>query len=252
MTTTTGAGWATAVRARLGLGRLLPLGEAADGAWLAERAARAVLLRAATAVRGVAPGLLRVGLAGGGAAGEAPFPVPPGGLPPGPLRITAEFTATPERPLPVLAEEVREALFAAAVAELGLMVVEVDLRVTGLVEELPATGPAEGGDGSSDAPVSAHPPGGTSATAEDPASKKSATKDPAGLAALTVEGVAALTDVLGTPVHRAPGLLRVEVAVTAGHRALDVARSVRTAVTATVTATAPEATAVTVLVSEIR
>ncbi|MET9435401.1 hypothetical protein [Streptomyces sp. NPDC006551] len=220
-------GWATTVRERLGPGRLLPLGEAKDGAWLTERAARTVLLRAAAAVRGVVPGPLRVALVAPDE--EAPLPVPPGGLPPGPLRITAEFAATTERPLPVLAEEVREALFASAAGELGLGVAEVDLRVTGLVEG-PAGGPK--------APAPAPPPGRTSPAADDPAA----------LAALAVEGVAALTDVLGAPVHRSEGRLRVELAVTSGHRALDVARSVRTRLTSST----PEGTAVTVLVSEIR
>ncbi|MGW0467201.1 hypothetical protein ACWDX6_18275 [Streptomyces sp. NPDC003027] len=221
-------GWATTVRERLGPGRLLPLGEATDGAWLTERAARTVLLRAAAAVRGVVPGPLRVALVAPGE--EAPFPVPPGGLPPGPLRITAAFAATAERPLPVVAEELREALFASAAGELGLGVVEVDLRVTGLVEDPAAGGP--------ESPAPAPPPGRTSPAADDPAA----------LAALAVEGVAALTDVLGAPVHRSEGRLRVELAVTSGHRALDVARSVRTRLIAS----APEATAVTVLVSEIR
>ncbi|CAM5583418.1 hypothetical protein [Streptomyces narbonensis] len=53
---------------------------------------------------------------------------------------------------------------------------------------------------------------------------------------------------LGPPVHRASGRVRVELAVTAGHRPLDVVRDVRNAVTAA----AGEATAVTVLVSELR
>lgn len=215
------------VRERLGPGRLLPLGEATDGAWLTERATRTVLLRAAAAVRGVVPGQLRVALVAPGE--EAPFPVPPGGLPPGPLRITADFAATAERPLQVVAEELREALFASAAGELGLGVVEVDLRVTGLVEG-PAGGP--------ESPAPAPPPGRTSPAVDDPAA----------LAALAVEGVAALTDVLGAPVHRSEGRLRVELAVTSGHRPLDVARSVRTRLTES----APEGTAVTVLVSEIR
>ncbi|MEU6881158.1 hypothetical protein [Streptomyces sp. NPDC046712] len=232
MTTTAGTGWTAAVRERLGPGRLLPLGEAADGAWLTERAARAVLLRAVSAVRGVVPGTLRVGLVEAGA--EAPFPVPPGGLPPGTLRISAEFAAEYgtewSRPLPTLAKEAREALFASAKEQLGLAVVEVDLRVTGLTEP--------GSEAPADSPDATPPPGRTSPAPEDPAA----------VAALAVEGVAALTDVLGTAVHRGPEMLRVEVAVAAGHRALDVARAVRT----TATATAPEGTAVTVLVSEIR
>ncbi|MEV4948832.1 hypothetical protein [Streptomyces sp. NPDC053755] len=224
---TTAESWATAVRRRLGPGRLLPLGEATDGAWLTERAARGVLLSAAAAVRGAAPGSLRVGLVA--PSGEEPLPVPPGGLPPGPLRITAEFAATAGIPLPGLAEAVRQALFSAAGTVLGLAVTEVDLRVTGLVETE---------DGGRDEPSAAPPPGRTSPAAEDPAA----------LEALAVDGVAALTDVLGAPVHRSEGALRVELAVTAGHRALDVARAVRTRLTAS----APRGTAVTVLVSEIR
>ncbi|RST09978.1 hypothetical protein EF908_40860, partial [Streptomyces sp. WAC04770] len=36
-------GWTAAVRQRLGLGRLLPLGGATDGVWIAETAAASVL-----------------------------------------------------------------------------------------------------------------------------------------------------------------------------------------------------------------
>lgn len=232
MTTTPGVGWApaaaSAVRERLGPGRLLPLGEAADGAWLAERAARAVLLRAAGSVRGVVPGALRVGLATAG--GKAPWPVPPGGLPPGTLRITGEFAAeaarVADRPLPELAEAVRGALFASAERELGLAVVAVDLRVTGLAETAP------------DSPATTPPPGRTAARATD---------DPVARAVLGVPGVAGLTSVLGRPVHRTPGALRVELAVFPGHRVLDVARAARTEAAGT----AAKGTAVTVLVSEI-
>ncbi|MGW6569442.1 hypothetical protein [Streptomyces sp. NPDC054975] len=233
MTTTSGAGRAEALRGRFRLGRLLPLGEATDGAWLAESAARRVLLRAAATVRGVVPGKLRVGLAE--ERPDAPFPVPPGGLPPGTLRITGDFAAewaagdarVAGRPLPVLAEEVREALFASADRDLGLVVTAVDLRVTGLAEAAP------------DSPAPTPPPGRTPAPAAD---------DPVAFAVLGVPGVVGLTSVLGTPVHRAPGALRVELAVGVNHRSLDVARAVR----ARVAETAPGATAVTVLVAEIR
>lgn len=68
------------------------------------------------------------------------------------------------------------------------------------------------------------------------------------LAALGVAGVAGVTDALGPPVRRGSDGVRVELAVTAGARPLDVARAVRTAVTAV----APEAAAVTVVVSELR
>ncbi|MFG2645425.1 hypothetical protein ACGFYP_31155 [Streptomyces sp. NPDC048370] len=234
MTTTSGAGWVGTVRERLGPGRLLPLGAAADGAWLTERAARTVLLRAAGAVRGVVPGALRVGLAKAGA--DTPFPVPPGGLPPGTLRITGEFAVesarVKDRPLPALAEEVRGALFASAERDLGLVVVAVDLRVTGLAEAAPDSSPAT-------------PPVGRTAT---PAPEGPTSEDPAALALLGVPGVAGLTSVLGAPVHRTPGTLRVELAVAGGHRALDVARAARTRAAGT----APGATAVTVLVAEIR
>ncbi|MGW3562249.1 hypothetical protein ACWDNT_34140, partial [Streptomyces sp. NPDC000963] len=86
---TTTEGWTAAVRDRLAPGRLLPLGTAEDGAWITERAVRQALDRTATAVRGVVPGRLRVGLDPDGEQGPEPLPVPPGGLPPGPLRITA-------------------------------------------------------------------------------------------------------------------------------------------------------------------
>ncbi|WP_405852917.1 hypothetical protein OG361_09575 [Streptomyces sp. NBC_00090] len=240
---TTGESWAAAVRDRLAPGRLLPLGAAADGAWITERAARRVFDAAAAAVRGVVPGELRIGPDPGTEAEQGPetvsesetetapvpetFPVPPGGLPPGPLRISAKFGAVAGHPLPELAAELRAALLAAAEDGLGLVVAAVDLRVTELVDAAPRnSGPAD-------------PP---------PGRPSPATDEPAALAALRVEGVAGVTDALGPPVHRAPGRVRVELAVTAGHRPLDVARAVRRAVTAA----AQEATTVTVVVSELR
>ncbi|MEU8761650.1 hypothetical protein [Streptomyces sp. NPDC048659] len=205
--------------------RLLPLGAPADGAWIAERTVREVLAGAARAVRGTVPEPPRFRLAV--AAAEAPFPVPPGGLPPGELGVSVAFAAVAGRPLPQLAARLRAALLRAAEETFGLVVAGVDLRVTELLDTPPD-------------PVDPAPPaGGTSPPAP---------VDPAALAALAVEGVAALTDVYGDPVLRVAGDLRVEVAVTAGRRALDVARAVRTAVTAA----APEAETVTVVVSELR
>ncbi|MGY3335560.1 hypothetical protein ACVW0K_001659 [Streptomyces filamentosus] len=221
---TTGDGWTAAVRDRLAPGRLLPLGTAAEGTWLAERAAREVLLRAASAVRGAVPGALRIGAADGGPADGA-FPVPPGGLPPGPLRIDAEFAAVAGRPLPETAEEVRAALLAAAEG-LGLAVTEADLRVTDLLDRAPDEEPAP------------PPPGRTSP----------ATDDPVALAVLRVPGVAGVTDALGPPVHRGPDAVRVECAVTAGRPPAEVARAARTAAAAA----APPGAAVTVLVTELR
>ncbi|MFJ3583684.1 hypothetical protein ACIPPS_15815 [Streptomyces sp. NPDC090127] len=174
------------------------------------------------------PGALRVGLAQEGP--DAPFPVPPGGLPPGTLRITGDFASEAAqaavRPLPGMAEEVRAALLTSAERELGLVVAAVDLRVTGLVE------------GPGDSPATA-PPVGRFAPAPD---------DPEAHALLGVPGIAGLTSVLGSPLHRTPGALRIELAVAAGHRALDVARAAR----ARAAGTAPEGTAVTVLVSELQ
>ncbi|MEU4081773.1 hypothetical protein DEJ45_28005 [Streptomyces venezuelae] len=246
---TTAEGWTAAVRDRLAPGRLLPLGTATEGAWITERAAREVLGRAASAVRGVVPGRLRIGPAeepdevtgagaepADGAAGVADAaaggavelpPVPPGGAVTGPLVITAALGAVAGRPLPELTGELREALFAAAREALGLPVARVDLRVTELLDAPPPR----------DSP--APPPGPTSPAADDPVA----------LAVLAVEGVAAVTDALGPPVHRDADRLRVELAVTAGRRALDVARAARTAAA---TAAATGTASVTVLVSDVR
>lgn len=86
-------GWAQAVRSRLGLGRLLPLGGARDGAWIAEDAAAAVLRRAAGGVPGVALGKLRIAPAETGGTARSAVPAPPSALPPGPLRVEAEAEA---------------------------------------------------------------------------------------------------------------------------------------------------------------
>ncbi len=222
---TTAEGWTAAVRDRLAPGRLLPLGTAEDGAWIAERAARQVLDGAAAKVRGVVPGRIRVGPDPDGEPGPEPLPAPPGALPPGPLRIAAEFGAVAGRPLPEVSEELRAALLRAADG-IGLPVTAADLRVTELLDAAPEGEPA------------APPPGRPSP----------ATDDPVALAVLRVEGVAGVTDALGPPVRRSGDALRVELAVTAGRRPLDVARAARSAATAA----AGGATAVTVLVSELR
>ncbi|MFF5424017.1 MULTISPECIES: hypothetical protein [unclassified Streptomyces] len=224
---TTAEGWTAAVRGRLAPGRLLPLGEAADGVWIAERAVREALEGAASSVRGVVPCGFRTGLLG--AEEDGPFPVPPGGLPPGRLRIAGEIAVVAGRPLPELTEELRKALFAAA-GGLGLRVAEVDLRVTDLLDEAPAPEPA--------APPPA--PAAPAAPAGD---------DPVALAALRVTGVAGVTDTVGPAVHRdQDGRVRVEVATRAGHRLPEVAQAVRAAVHASV----PQATQVTVLISDVR
>ncbi|WP_241518790.1 hypothetical protein [Streptomyces sp. CB03238] len=227
---TTADGWMATVRSRIGLGRLIALGDAADGAWIAERAADAVLRRAARRVPGVEPGRLRIALAGAESATVPAFPAPPGSVPPGPLRVEAEFAAGYGVPLPDLTERVRTALFTAAERRLGLAVAEVDLRVTALLDAPP------------DSPATPAPPSEDPATTpDDPAD------DPAAVAAAAVPGVARLTAVLGPSVHRAADHLRIELATAPDHRALDVARAVRGAVEGAGKGALP----VTVLVTEV-
>ncbi|MYS35517.1 hypothetical protein K388_02527 [Streptomyces sp. KhCrAH-43] len=200
--------WTAAVRQRLSLGRLLPLGGPADGAWIAERAAVAVLRRAVAGPEpGPVLGELRIAVADPGSAPAAQVPPPASALPPGPLRIEATMTATADRPLPAAAEALREALLSAAARRLGLMVAEVDLRVTGLVDDSSEQVAPE--------PVELRP-----APAENAA----------GRAAAGVTGVAALTGVLGPAVRTDADHVQVELATESGHRALDVALAVRQAV----------------------
>ncbi|MEI5032831.1 hypothetical protein RB201_07805 [Streptomyces sp. S1A(2023)] len=234
-------GWAAAVRQRVGLGRLLPLGGPADGAWIAETAAAAVL-RGATARPGTVVGKLRIGPteaaveaavagggrdASGGPADPAPPPAPPNALPSVPLRIEAEFSTTPDGPLPDAAAALRTALLTAAAARLGLEIAEVDLTVTALLEV-----------GATDQ---------VTAVGTAPPAPGAKPEGPVATAAAGVPGVVSLTRVLGGPVHTAHDHVRVEVATAGDHRALDVARSVRTAVAAA----AEERLPVSVLVTDV-
>lgn len=131
----TADGWAQAVRQQLGLGRLLPLGGPRDGAWIAEEAAGFALRRAAHDLPGVRLGALRIALADPARAREPVVPAPPSALPPGALRVTADFAATAAEPLPAVADRLRTTLAEAADRRLGLTVEEVDLRVTALLDE---------------------------------------------------------------------------------------------------------------------
>lgn len=207
-----------AVRHQLGLGRLLPLGDPRDGAWISEDAAGAVLRRAVDDLRDVRLGPVRIGLADPEDADEPAVPPPPSALPPGPLRLTAEFEAAPTEPLPTTAARVRAVLSTAATEHLGLALAEVDLRVTALLDE-----------GAEPAPV-------RQPEAPRPAEAGDGDEGSAATAALEVPGVACLTGLLGRPVHigerESDGTLprrhvRIELAVGADHRALDVAREVR-------------------------
>ncbi|MEV0243674.1 nucleopolyhedrovirus P10 family protein [Streptomyces sp. NPDC050674] len=217
--------WTQAVRHQLGIGRLLPLGDARDGAWIAERAVEAVLRGAAGDAPGVRLATLRVALCETEDTAEPAVPAPPSALPPGPLKVTAEIAATASQPLPATASLLRATLATAATQRLGLTVTEVDLRVTGLLDdqERAGAGPA--------APLPELP---GAARAEEGDEARVAA------AALGVPGVLRLTGTLGHPVHieELPGEdaalshrhVRLELAVGADRRARDVAREVRTAV----------------------
>ncbi|MFH9429131.1 nucleopolyhedrovirus P10 family protein [Streptomyces sp. NPDC017615] len=219
------ADWTQAVRQRLAPGRLLPLGGSRDGAWMTERAAAAVLAEAAEAqVPGARLSALRIGLADSEDVREPVVPAPPSALPPGPLRVTAEVAATAALPLPDTAALLRAALTAAA-DRLGLVVTEVDLRVTDLLD-----------------PSAERPP--AQPTPRAPDAERSADPDEALVAAavLTVAGVARLTSGLsgrGQAVRverRATGAalphrhVYVELTTDPAHRAVEVAQRVRAAV----------------------
>ncbi|MDG9703627.1 nucleopolyhedrovirus P10 family protein [Streptomyces sp. DH37] len=250
---------ARTVRRQIGFGRLLPLGGAEDGTWLAERAAAGVLRQAADGLPGVRTGALRLAPAAPGAAGEPAVPMPPGALPPGPVRIDAEFEAGTEEPLPATAERLRAALAEAAENRLGLVVAEVDLRVTGLLD-----GPGE--ESSRERPRPAEAPDAQEVpdTGEAPDTGEVGTA--VGAAALAVPGVVRLAPELGgaaralRTVDTAPGdgtgaapgrHVRIQIAVAADHRALDVARGVRGAVARAAAAGAPGPVTVAVVVTEV-
>ncbi|MEU1055176.1 nucleopolyhedrovirus P10 family protein [Streptomyces sp. NPDC005876] len=228
---TTADRWTRTVREQLGLGRFLPLGGPRDGAWIAERAARGVLLEAARGVPGVRPNGLRIGPAGPEGAQEPAVPPPPSALPPGPLRVTAELAATAAEPLPTTTDLVRTALATAASARLGLAVTEVDLRVTALLDPDPDPAPAE--------PARETP--GAASGAAGAGADEAGEGDEARVAraALAVEGVTRLTGTLGRPAHLTASEgdavlprrhVRVECAVDAGYRTVEVARRLRAAV----------------------
>ncbi|MEU9241816.1 nucleopolyhedrovirus P10 family protein [Streptomyces sp. NPDC048385] len=204
------------VRHPLGPGRLLPLGGPHDAAWLTEAAADAVLRRAAAEVAGVRLGAVRIAPADPADVTEAAVPAPPGAVPPGPLRLSADFAATAAVPLPTTASGLRRAL-AAATERLGLAVTEVDLRVTDLLEEETAE---------PEAVLAPRPPSIREGTDPEEARVTAA--------ALAVPGVARVTGALSRQVHFDTALprrhVRVEVALADGPRAVEVARGVRTAV----------------------
>ncbi|MBA2948424.1 hypothetical protein [Streptomyces himalayensis] len=149
--------WTQAVRRQLGLGRLLPLGGPRDGAWLAESAADSVLRAAADEQPGIRLGVLRIAPADPDAGQTPAVPPPPSALPPGPLRITAEFAATPTDPLPTTADRLRGTLFTTATEAIGLTVTDVDLRVTTLLDAEPSAPEPSGPEPSAAEPSAAEP-----------------------------------------------------------------------------------------------
>lgn len=254
-------GLSRAVRRQLGLGRLLPLGDAADGAWLAEKAAVRVLRTAVSRnLPGVRLGTLRLAPAAPEETAAPAVPPPPSALPPGPLRMYAEFEATPHAPLPTMADLLRSTLLSAADRELGLRVRTVDLLVTDLLE----SGDGHDGDGSRAASraefrEAARPAGGAAERAEGdrpggvgeeerpPAPADDPRAAAAAQAVLAVPGVSRLAPVLGPPPGGGPGgavdvadtagpdgrlegrHLRIQLAAAEGSRPLAVARAVRQA-----------------------
>ncbi|MFG2584262.1 nucleopolyhedrovirus P10 family protein [Streptomyces malaysiensis] len=222
---------AQTVREQLRLGRLLPLGEREDGSWITERAAAEVLGRAAAEVPDAHLGSLRIASADPDAVEAPAVPPPPSALPPGPLRIAAECGATLAEPLPVTADRLRDVLLDAATDRLGLLVEAVDIRVTEVLDELPALRHHQ----PPPRPRPQSPP--PAAGSPDPDSAAAAVAR----AIASVPGVARLAPVLGSPraVRIEGAHIRVELAVAAGHRAVDVARAVRTAVARSAPVLAP-------------
>lgn len=215
------------MREQVGLGRIVPLGGARDGAWIAERAVGVVLRRAVSReVPGVRVDGVRVGLVDAEGVGERPVvPAPLGALGVGALRLDVEFAATGGRPLPEISAVLRGVLGEAAAEGVGLRVVEVDLRVTELLDAEPV--PERGAE-----------PEAREAAGE-PVGSGDSEVGRVGAAVLGVSGVSRLTGVWGRAVHmteeaREGGAaalprrhVRVDLAVGAGARPLDVAREVR-------------------------
>lgn len=230
-----------AVRHRLGPGRLVPLGPAEDGAWIAEQAARGVLCGAVAGTAGARLDGLRIAGPAAAEAGRAPVPAPPSALPHGPVRLEAECAVGPDSPVPEAAAALRGALAAAAAERLGMRVGAVDLRIARLLDE-EAEAPAS--DGEPAAPV------------------VQAASDAAGLpgcaarAASSVTGVLGCAPVLGPP---APAVragagghhVLLELAVAENRRTLDVVRAARAAVGEAVTARTGGPVTVAVLVTAV-
>jgi hypothetical protein len=186
-------------------------------------------------------GAARIAPAGPGEDAESGVPAPPSALPPGPLRVTAEFAAEANGPLPAVAARLRAVLAEAAARRLGLTVTDVDLTVTALLDEpLAAPGPDPEKSGAADTAEQGAPDADADGVHGDGGSDERARVR---AAALGVPGVLRLTGGLGgagravhigEPSGDTTALprrhVRVDLAVGADRRTLDVVREVRAAV----------------------
>jgi hypothetical protein len=233
---------ARTVREQVALGRLLPLGDPDDDAWITERATVRALRWTAAGLSGVRLGTVSLALADGD--GDVPETAPVGALPHLPVRIEASFEATAEEPLPLAADRLRDVLWTTARDGLGIAVSAVDLRVTGLLD----------GDDTGRTELDAAEPG----TELEPLDADGPVVvgvrgpvDAVAAAALSVPGVVRLS---ARPVGLGPGVriqdstgpdevpgrrVQVQIAVSPGHRPLEVVRAVAAAVGAAAAADAP-------------
>ncbi|MFF1273969.1 hypothetical protein ACFVZC_11265 [Streptomyces marokkonensis] len=250
--------WTQEVRRRLDLGRLLPLGGPADGAWITEQAATQALGRAVDEIPGVRLESLRIGPEPLESVSEPAVRPPASAMPPGPLRIEAAFSASLGQPLPETADQLRSTLLDAAARRLGLVTVTADLRVTDL-HEVPQTGMRSRTAARSMTPAPQATPAAAAARGSLPVAGAGSLREPVrdlADAATGVAGVAGLTTVLGSrPVRMEdqadPPGRRVEVhlSVAPGHHPLEVARAVRAAVADAAASGAPGPVTVAVLIT---
>ncbi|AXK31740.1 Asp23/Gls24 family envelope stress response protein [Streptomyces armeniacus] len=139
------------VRLELRPGRTLPLGAADEDAWIVEAAAAKAFRTAAETLPGVRAGSCRItpldpdgGDDGGADTGgwRAPLPLPGGTAPRGPVRVRLDVASDLSRPVPELAEAVRERVAEAAEETLGMDVRSIDVRV---IDVLTESGQHDGG-----------------------------------------------------------------------------------------------------------
>jgi hypothetical protein len=215
------------VREQVALGRLLPLGGPDDAVWITESAAVRALRRACAALPGARLGEVGVTL-GEGMAEGVPAAAPLGALPHLPLRIEAEFEAAADEPVPVVADRLRDRLWDAASAGLGLAVEAVDLRVTGLLEgDRPASAATDGDDLSDAADPDGEPEPGPAGVRGPAAAVEAAARAVPGVLRLTrrLAGLGNGPRVHDTEPPQAPARhVQLQIATAPGHLPLTAAR----------------------------